>query len=182
MSRILCSYWSVRPTIPKNQPSILRQIRVHIPIILAAVHTKTHTPPAACSKPVILTVQSNSSFLYRLTIWFMALMLSSDLGHKKKRNHSITTFNGFIPLLQQCCHAEMAPCLVWGSACVMWMTQASGKLVSKGARCVGAESTSCLVFSSCIRFLEDECMFGGCEKRVAHKCSHFKQNIWPADI
>lgn len=97
---------------------------------------------------------------------------------RKKRKHSIITFNGFIPRPQWRCHPGMALtcCLVSCSACFMKMMEASGSLDSKGTQCVAGKRTSCLIFSSCIRFSEDGFMFSGCEKRVTHRC------MWPADI
>lgn len=155
---------------------------MHVSIILPAAHTNTHTLPAARLESVIL-VQSNSSFLYGLTIWFMALVLRSDPGYEKRRNHSIITFNGFIPLPQQRCCPGMAPkcCLVSGSACFGRMMERSGRLDSKATRGAGGESTGCFIFSSQIRYLEDGCMISGCEKRVTRRCSHLKQNTRHAD-
>lgn len=46
---------------------------MHISIILPAVHKNTCSPPVTHSDSVSLTVQSNSSFFYRLTIWFIAV-------------------------------------------------------------------------------------------------------------
>lgn len=82
------------------------------------------------------------------------------------------------------CRPGMAPtcCLVSGSACFTWMMEVSGRLVSAGARRGSGKRTDSLMFSSCTRYSDDGCMFSGCEKRAAHKCSHLKQNMWPADI
>lgn len=44
------------------------ETNMRISIMLAAAHTNTLTPPAARSESVILTVQSNPSLPYRLTI------------------------------------------------------------------------------------------------------------------
>lgn len=38
----------------------------------AHIHHTLSSPPVTYSESVILTVQSNSSFLYRMTIWFIA--------------------------------------------------------------------------------------------------------------
>lgn len=46
---------------------------MHISIIPPAVHKNTCSPPVTHSDSVSLTVQSNSSFFYRLTIWFIAV-------------------------------------------------------------------------------------------------------------
>lgn len=128
--------------IANSRPSVLRQTCTYPSF--SQQPTQTLTPlSAARSESVILTVQSNSSFLYRLTIWFMALMLRSGPGCEKRRNHSIITFNGFIPLPQQRCCPGMAPecCLVSGSACFRRMMERSGRLDSKGTRRAGGEST-----------------------------------------
>lgn len=166
--------------IPKSSPA--SETNMHISIILAAAHTNTSP---RCTLRVGDPFRA-IKFIFPLQtdnlIYGTRVELRS--GREKKRNHSIITFNGFIPLPQQCCHTGMTPmcCLVSGSACFMWMMEAWGRLVSKGAPCVGGESTGCLMFSSYIRYSEDGYMFSGCEKRVAHKCSHLKQNMWPADI
>lgn len=84
--------------------------------------------------PLILSVQPNSSFLCRLTLWFIAFCSVAVWTwilagrEEKNRNQSIITFYGFILLQQWPCHARMAHilCLVRGSACFMLMTQTSG--------------------------------------------------------
>lgn len=175
MSRILCSYRSVRPVYTQQQSCVLRQI---------CTHPSSSQQPTQTLTPLLLHAQSRWSAIKFIfppqndnLIYGTRVELRSWL--QKKRNHSFTTFNGFIPLPQQCCCPGMAVtcCLVSGWGCFMWMMEASARLVSKGARCVGSESTTCLMVSSCIRYSEDGCMFSGCEKRVVQKCSYLKQNM-----
>lgn len=90
--------------------------------LLSSCHTLRVTDPYCAIKFIFLVPIDNLIY----SIWLCG-SLSPDLGWEKRRNHSIMTFYGFIPLQQWCCHPEMAPVchLVQGSACFMLMTEIS---------------------------------------------------------
>lgn len=116
--------------IPKSSPA--SETNMHISVILAAAHTNTPPPLHAQSRwslPCNQIHLSPTDWQFDLWHWCWAQILAA----RRKGNHSIITFNGFIPLPQQCCRPGMALmcCLVSGSACFMWMMEAWGRLISK---------------------------------------------------
>lgn len=158
------------------------ETNMHISIILTAAHTHTHTPPAARSESVILTVQSNSSILYRLTIWFMALVFSSGLGCEKKRTSQL------LPLMALFHFHNSAVVLEWhllfSIGLSMFHVDDGSVRKARFQKTVMCWQQKHRLFnvSSFIRYPEDGCMFSGCEKRVAHKYNPLKQNMWPPDF
>lgn len=104
--------------------------------------------------PLILSVQPNSSFLYRLTLWFIAFCsvavwtwILAGREEKIKEPVTIITFYGFILLQQWRCHARMAPifCLVRGSAC-FYVDDRNIRMVLHGCRGICSQyGVTCLL-------------------------------------
>lgn len=99
LSRILCSTRSVRPDHTQQRPAILRQICAYPSCSQQPTQTLTRLLLHAQSRWSLPCNQIHpSSTDWQFDLWH--LVLSSNLGHREKRNHSITTFHSTAVVLE----------------------------------------------------------------------------------